>query len=321
MFNAMMRKGLESVVTLFLATLIMFVLIRLAPGDPVDLLIGRSIALSNTEAYEEQAAELRSRIGLDHSVAEQYGLWMKQLLHLDLGTSIYTGRPVMKELLERLPATITISTAALLFQLFIGLVFGVLSALRAGKVEDQVLRFSCVMLASTPVFVIGLTSLSLFAVTYHAYEINSDASAERMWLPAITLGMIGSPQMIRMVRASMLTELGQLYISSAVARGLSTWIVLRHALRNAILPLVTLAGISLTSMVSGAVVIESIFSWPGVGKYALDSILLKDYPAIQGYALVMVAIVMVINMLTEVLYAYIDPRLRSRLRRGVVKHG
>jgi peptide/nickel transport system permease protein len=177
---------------------------------------------------------------------------------------------------------------------------------------DNAIRLACVGLASTPAFVIGLLLLSFFAVTLGVYEISSDASPARLWLPAVTLGMIGAPQLIRVVRANLLSELGKTYVLSALSRGLGRKRVVKHALRNALLPVVTLVALSLTTLVSGAVVIESIFSWPGIGKYALDSILLKDYPAIQGYALVMITIVVLINLIADIVYVFVDPRIRRK---------
>ncbi|SDC89793.1 peptide/nickel transport system permease protein [Paenibacillus sp. UNCCL117] len=314
MAKLFLRKLLGAFITLFGATLILFVLIRLAPGDPVKLLLGYSteVAMSNTEAYEQRVTELRMQLGLDQPMAGQYASWVMRLLQGDLGTSIQSGRAVGTEMAERLPATAILSVSALTIQVVLGLFFGTVSALKAGKVQDNVIRLACVGLASTPAFVLGLVLLSLFAVTMPLYEISSEASLARLWLPAVTLGLIGAPQLIRIIRANLLSELGQTYVLSASSRGLDRQRVVRHALRNALLPVVTMAGLALTGLISGAVVIESIFSWPGIGKYALDSILLKDYPVIQGYALVMVSLVILIHLLVDVMYVWIDPRIHRR---------
>lgn len=312
------RRLLEALVTLFCATLIIFLLTHLAPGDPVELLLGRpaEVAMSNTQAYEVKVNELRSQLGLDQNIIVQYAAWLKRIIRFDLGTSIQTGRPVSSEIAGRLPATILLSISALLVQLVLGLLFGIISALKAGKSFDTAIRFVCVTLASTPVFAMGLVLLSLFAVTLNAYEISSVASINRLWLPAITLGLTGAPQLIRILRASMLSEFGQIYVLSALSRGLARKLVVKHALRNALLPVTTMVALSLTALVSGAVVTESIFSWPGVGKYALDSILLHDYPVIQGYAFVMVSLVILINLFVDLVYALIDPRIRSKGKVG-----
>jgi ABC-type dipeptide/oligopeptide/nickel transport system permease component len=314
MYKALARKLLEAAVTLFCATLVIFALTHLAPGDPVQLLLGRAgeVAASDSQAFDAKAAELRAQWGLDHNMAVQYAAWLKHLLLFDLGTSIYTGRPVGSEITERLPATFMLAITALCLQIALGLLLGIVSALKASRPLDSIIRLACVALASTPAFVIGLGLLSLCAVTLGIYEISSETSLSRLWLPALTLGLIGAPQLARMVRGGMLSEFGQTYVLSALARGLNRKHVVRHALRNALLPVVTMAGLSLTSLISGAVVIESIFSWPGIGKYALDSILLKDYPVIQGYAFVMVALVIGVHLLVDILYALIDPRIYRR---------
>lgn len=315
----LLRKLLGAFITLFCATLLIFILIRLAPGDPVKLLLGHpaDVAMSDTQAYDQKVAEMRGQLGLDQHVAAQYAAWLQRLLRLDLGTSIFTGQPVGAEIAQRLPATAILAVFALALQVALGLIFGTISALKAGRMHDHIIRLACVALASTPAFVAGLLLLSLAAVTLGMYEISSEADVKRVWLPAVTLGLIGAPSLIRVVRANMLSELGRTYVLSALSRGLDRRRVVGHALRNALLPLVTVVALSLTALISGAVVIESIFSWPGVGKYALDSIMLKDYPVIQGYALVMVSLIIFIHLTVDVVYTLIDPRLH---RKGEERH-
>lgn len=320
MLKTILRKGLEACITLFCATLGIFILTHAAPGDPIQLMLNPSsdVAMIDNEAYKERAAELREHWGLDESFAAQYADWMKHLLSFDLGTSIHTGRLVSAEIADRLPATIALSTAAILLQFALGLFVGIVSALKAGTFSDSLIRLACVILSSTPGFVIGLFLLSFFAVTLNAYEISSEAGLNRIWLPAVTLALIGAPPFIRVFRAQLLAEFGQLYVLSAISRGLSRTRVVKHALRNMLMPVVTMTALSFTSLIGGAVVIESIFSWPGIGKYALDSILLKDYPVIQGYAFVMVALVVTIHFLTDVVYALVDPRIRGKGEGGNV---
>ncbi|QTH40088.1 ABC transporter permease [Cohnella sp. LGH] len=314
MRRLIVRKLLEALVTLLGATLILFVLVRLAPGDPVKLLLGSGtdVALSDTQLLDRKSAQLREELGLNENVAAQYASWLKRLLQADLGSSIYTGRAVGGELAERLAATFALSVSALAVQVGLGMFLGTASALKAGKLADNVIRLACVSLASTPAFVIGLALLSLFAVTLGAYEISSEASPGRLWLPAATLGLLGAAQFARFVRAQLLSELGRTYVLSALARGLDRRHVVRHALRNALLSLVTMIALSLTALIGGAVVIESVFSWPGIGKYALDGIMLKDYPVIQGYAIVMISLVVLIHFVVEVVYGFLDPRIAGK---------
>ncbi|MFA9556554.1 ABC transporter permease [Evansella sp. AB-rgal1] len=319
MYKIILQKLLQAFITLFCATLVLFILTHLAPGDPVKLRLGlpTEVAMSNTKVYEDRVNELRSQLGLDQTIFVQYVRWVKQLLRFELGNSIHTGRSVSSEIAARLPATILLSIPALLIQIVLGLLFGTISALKAGKTYDSVIRIICVSLASTPAFVLGLFLLWLFAVTFNVYEISSEASLKRMWLPSILLGLLAAPQLIRIVRANMLSEFGQIYVLAALSRGFGTKRVVKHALRNALLPVITVVAISFTTLISGAVVIESIFSWPGIGKYALDSVILHDYPVIQGYAFIMVTLVIFINLFVDLVYFLIDPRIRRKGETGI----
>ncbi|MDR2360245.1 MAG: ABC transporter permease [Oscillospiraceae bacterium] len=201
------KKLFSIIMTLFLSTILIFVLIRMAPGDPVKMFIGypADMPMLNTAAYEERVAQLRAELGLDQSIPIQYVNWLKRLVRFDMGTSIYTKRSVGMEIARRIPATLMLSCTALLIQIFWGVLFGIVSAVKAGKMADSIIRFVCVFFASLPGFVLGLTLLSLFAVSIHVYEISSNADISRLWLPAVTLAVIGMPQLTRMVRASMLS--------------------------------------------------------------------------------------------------------------------
>ncbi|MDR2343855.1 MAG: ABC transporter permease [Spirochaetaceae bacterium] len=310
--KTVIKKLAGAAVTLFLATLLLFIIVRLAPGDPVELVLWEhpgEYAIQNSEAYRERIAEIRAQYGLDRSIAVQYAQWLKRLVRFDLGNSIHTGRPIATEIAERLPATVLLSITAIIIQLVFGTLLGIQSALKSGKTLDNVIRFFCVLFASIPAFVIGLALLYAFGVSLHVFEIGSDASIQRLWLPAIVLALSGLPQLIRMVRANLLSELGQTYVSAALCRGLSKGRVVKHALRNALLPTVTVIALSFTAMISGAVVVETIFSWPGIGSYALNSIVFHDYPVIQGYALIMVSAVITVNLAVDLLYTVIDPRV------------
>lgn len=309
---------LQTCMTVFAASIVLFALIRLAPGDPAKLLIGRTLDIAvDADTYAKMVGELRSELGLNGSLFSQYVSWAGSLLRMDLGTSFYTQRPVSVEIGERWPSTLLLSCTALAIQVGIGLLVGMLSALRAGTLTDTVIRLLCVLLASVPGFVIGLLLLLLLSVKLELYEIGSGTGWSRLWLPALTMGLLGAPQMIRVVRANLLSELGQVYVQSALSRGLGTRRVVGHAMRNVLLSTITLIGLSLTAYVSGAVVIESLFAWPGLGEYALNGILNKDYPALQGYALVTVLSVVGIHLIVEGLYAWLDPRVARPNKEGV----
>lgn len=318
MGRRLLIKALETLATVFIASLVLFMLIRLAPGDPAKLLLGATMEVAiDKEAYQATVNELREEMGLTGSLPSQYISWMGSLLQLDLGNSFYTGRSVTAELGERLPATLLLAGTALLIQVVIGFIIGTLSAVYSGKVFDTIVRLICVFMASIPGFVIGLLLLLVFSVQFGHYEINSQSSLNRLWLPALTMGLLGAPQMIRVVRANLLSELGQIYVQSALSRGFTLRRVVWHAMRNALLPTITIIGLSLTAYISGAVVIESIFSWPGLGEYALKGILHKDYPALQGYALIMVLTVVLIHLMVDAIYSLLDPRISRRRRKAV----
>lgn len=308
------RRIFEFLITLFCTTLIIFALIHLAPGDPIQTLYGRSfeIATSDTELYQEKVKEMHSEFGLDDSYPVQYRKWLKHLIRFDLGNSIRTGKPVGDEIKDRIPATVLLAVATIIIQIVLGLFFGILSALHAGGMFDNVVRIICVFFASIPGFFISLCFLSLFSVTMNLYKISNDATLEALWLPSLALALALAPQLIRVVRSNMLSEFGQMYILSAQSRGLSRRLLVKHALKNSALPIITMLAQSFAALLGGTVVIESIFAWPGIGKYALDSIIIHDYPAIQGYAFIMSFLVMCVNLIVDTLYVILDPQVRNK---------
>ena len=312
MLRIVVKRLLSALITLFLATLALFIMIRLAPGDPVEIFMGRpgELTVSDPVIYQQRLNEMREKLGLDQNIAVQYVQWIKRLLHFDLGTSIFSRRPVATEISERLPATILLSVAALLIQLIVGIIFGIISAVKAGKLADNATRIACVFFASIPAFVLGLLLLSFFAVKHNMYDISNAATFNRLWLPAIVLGVIGAPQLTRMVRSSMLTEFGKNYIVFSISRGFPRHLIVWHALKNALLPISTLVALAFTTLMGGAVVVESVFSWPGIGSYALSSVLNHDYPVIQGYTVIMVSLVIIVNFLVDLAYMSVDPQLR-----------
>lgn len=311
--NALLKKLAEMGLTLLLATLALFVLTHMAPGDPVRLMLGEpEIGTANSELYRQRYAEMRQELRLDDGLLLQYGMWVKRLFRFDLGRSIHTRRPVRTELLERLPATLQLAAPALLMQAILGIALGVASAVHRGRAADHAVRVVCVVLASIPVFALGLVLLYLFGVRHALYTIANEAAWERLWLPAVTLALIAAPPLVRMIRTNLLQEFGKPYVLAALSRGLPRRQIVRGAFRNVLLPVVTTTALSATSLVGGAVVVESVFSWPGIGKYALDSILLHDYPVIQGYGFVTIVMILLINFGVDAVYVCLDPRLRGR---------
>jgi peptide/nickel transport system permease protein len=303
----------SAIFTLWLASLLIFCVIRLAPGDPALLILGRSNDLALGKQHDQQAhvQALRQDLGLDQPLALQYAIWFGRMLRFDFGSSLHSRRAIQQELAERLPATLVLSGAALLLQIAIALPLGLIATRTAGRWPDLLIRFGSVVLSSTPAFVLGIGLLLLFAVYLPWYSIRAEARLDRLWLPAICLGVLAAPRFVQVLRANLLQEQGKLYVLFARARGIpEARLIWSHLLPNVLLSAITVLGGSLTSLLGGAVVIESIFAWPGIGKYALDSILLLDYPVIQGYAMVIIVLVISTNLLIDSLYLWLDPRLR-----------
>lgn len=307
-----LKRLAQMVLTLLLSSMLLFALIRLAPGDPVKLFLGDpEIALTNTAVYEKRYEEMRKELRLDRSLLIQYTFWLSRVIRLDFGSSIFTRQPVGKEILDRLPATLVLALPSLALQSVLGVLMGIGAAVNHGRALDQLIRFLCVFLASVPAFALGLSFLYFFGVKYHLYAITNVASADRLWLPALILALAMVPALSRMIRGSMLQELGRPYSLAAVARGVKKSLVMAGAFQNILLPVITMIAMSFTSLISGAVVIENIFSWPGIGKYALDSILRHDYPVIQGYGFITLFLIILCNFCVDLLYVAVNPSLKK----------
>ncbi|NPV28093.1 MAG: ABC transporter permease [Firmicutes bacterium] len=292
-------------------SIVTFGLINLAPGDPAELIL-RS---GGVEPTREAVEALREELGLNDPVYIQYGRWLWNAAHLDLGKSFRTGRPVAEEILSRFPATLELTCAAMVFMISLALPAGILSALYRRAFLDHLSRLCALLGASLPGFWLGLVLIYLFAVKLGLLPVMGRGGWRHLVLPAVALGFGLAAVYARILRAGMLDVLGQDYIRVARAKGLKEkWVIGRHALKNALLPAVTLLGMSFGHLLGGAVIVETIFAWPGVGKFAVDSIFNRDYPVIQGYALFMAVVFVLVNLLVDVSYVFLDPRVR--LERG-----
>lgn len=307
------RKLLSVLATLVAISLLTFVLVRLAPGDPIALMIGpRDVAAGAHAVPEHQERALRAALGLDQPLPVQYLRWLERVLRLDLGVSFRSRQPVALELAQRLPATLLLAAAAFLAQVVVAMSLGTLAAVRAQRWPDHLTRLLAVALSATPSFLLALLMLLVFGVKLQWFAISGPARLDRLLVPAITLGLLTAPPLMRVVRASLIHELSRVYIVAAQARGLRpAQVIVGHALRNALLPILTLLGLNLAGLLSGAVIIETVFTWPGIGKYAVDSILARDYPVIQGYVLLVTALVVTINALVDLCVRLCDPRIRA----------
>lgn len=281
-----------------------FLILHLTPGDPAALILG--------DAADQQTIEmLRSELGLDKPLIVQYFNFVWDVLHGDLGQSTHSKRPVMEELMSRLPATLELATAALLLAVVAGLVVGIVSAVRKYTAFDNVTMLVTLTFASMPSFWLGLILMLLFSVNLGWLPAVGRGDISNLILPAVTLAATPAALIARLTRSSMLDVVKADYIRTAYAKGLGERLVIqKHALKNAMIPIITVIGLQFGTMMGGSVVIETVFAWPGVGKLMVDSILTKNFPVVQGGLLVMAVIVSLTNLLIDIVYGFLDPKIR-----------
>jgi peptide/nickel transport system permease protein len=288
-------------------SLFCFALVRLAPGDPAYLIL----AQSGTEPTPEAVAQRRAELGLDQPLPVQYRLWLERLAHLDLGRSFRTRQPISEELLARLPATLSLGLAGWLLGVGLALPLGLAAAAHANGWIDRVGRIVAVLGASLPSFWLGLLLLYLFAVQLRWLPAMGTGDVRHLLLPALTLAVGVAAPYSRLLRATLLEVLGSDAIRTARAKGLPERQVLwGHAFRQALPPLLTLTGLALSQLWGGTAIVETVFGWPGIGKFVVDSIALRDYQAIQGFVLLMAITVLSGNLLVDLAYRWVDPRIR-----------
>lgn len=290
-------------------SLLAFALANLAPGDPAEQVLRQG----GQEPTPEQVQALRHQLGLDAPFAVRYARWLGAVLHGDLGRSYADRRPVAQELARRFPATLELAAGALLIALAIGIPGGVLAAVRRDTLFDHACRTIALLLASLPGFALALFLIYLFAVRLHALPVAGYGGGDlrHLALPALALSAATAATLLRLTRASLLEVWSMEFVRTARAKGLPEPTILwQHALRNALLPTVTVAATSFGRMLGGAAIVEVIFAWPGIGKYVVDAIYARDYPVIQGFVLWMGVTFVLVNLATDLLYRRIDPRIR-----------
>jgi peptide/nickel transport system permease protein len=306
------RRLVSAIPVLFLVTLISFFIMKLVPGDPATVIGG-------LQATPEEIEHIRRQLGLDQPIHVQLLSWYGQLLQGNLGDSILLGRSVTQAIIERLPVTLSISFYALVLTLPIAIASGVLAALRQNSWVDQLFMTLALIGVSLPNFWLGLMLIILFAVQlqwlpsggYVPFTQDFGAWLASATLPAISLAMLQMGLLARITRSTMLEVLRQDYIRTAQAKGMPPWIVVgKHALKNVMIPVITVIGIIFSLLLGGSVVIETIYSIPGVGRLMGSAILRRDYPVIQGGMLFIAGMLVFINLVVDVLYAYFDPRVR-----------
>jgi len=304
MVSYLINRMLGALLVIFGVTGIVFLLIHLVPGDPVEIMLGESVSLADREA-------LRSALGLDRPLMVQYLAYLEGLLHLDLGTSIHSRQPVSGLLLERLPATGLLAIVALAVTVILAFPLGLIAAMRRNTAWDSGAMGFSMLGVSIPNFWLGPLLILLFSLWLGWFPVSGRDGFASVVLPALTLGTGLAAVLSRMVRSSMLEVLGEDYMRSAKARGLAPRrVILRHGLRNALLPVITLLGLQLGALLAGAVITETVFSWPGVGLLTIESIQSRDYPVLQACVLLISTAYVLVNLLTDIVYAWVDPRIR-----------
>lgn len=298
------RKLLAFPPILLLASFLVFAAVRLLPGDPARIMAGM-------QADEATVNSVRKRLGLDKPFAEQYGLFLSNAIHGDFGTSIRSGKPVRQEIAERFPYTAALTTTSYCFAIVLGLSAGLLASAWRGRLADTLVISSAVTAGSIPNYWLALMAMTLFCVHLGWLPLIGANGWKSYVLPSVTLGLLPAAVIARMTRASMLEILVQDYIRTARAKGLSSAkVYLKHALKNALAPIVTIVGMNFAGLLGGAVITEAVFSWPGIGRLIVDAVRFRDYGIIQGVTLMTVAIVIVMNLVTDVVITVINPRVR-----------
>ena len=305
MITYVVRRLLVAIPTLLGVATVVFSLLRLLPGDP-------AVVIAGPQATAADVARIRQQLGLTQPIWQQYVGFMGRLAHGDLGLSTRTGAPVVQEIFARVPFTAVLAITSLLIAVTIGVTAGVIAATRRNTSTDLGISGTAVFGASMPTYWLGLMLIIVFAVHFRLFPAaGSDRGPISLVLPAITLALFSTGLIARQTRSAMLEVLGQDFVRTARAKGAArTAVLVRHALRNALLPIVTVIGLQFGTLLGGAVLTESIFAWPGVGRLLVDSIGSRDYPVVQGVVLLFSLSFIAINLITDLIYAYVDPRIR-----------
>jgi peptide/nickel transport system permease protein len=298
------RRLLQLVPTLLGVTVVVFLLIRVS-GDPTQLLLPETATL-------EDRALFRKQHGLDRSIAIQYVQYLGNLLRGDMGRSLIDGSPALGLVLQRLPATVELALAAMLIAVLVGIPVGILSAIRRGSVLDRLAMVGVLTGQSMATFWVGILLILVFAVQLRWFPVSGRDGPRHLVLPAVTLSLYMMPLLARMTRSSMLEVWKQDFVRTARAKGLrERTIILRHSLRAALIPVITVLGLQFGGALAGAIVTESVFAWPGVGTFVLDAIYKRDYPVVQAAVLVIATVYILTNLLVDLLYGVLDPRIRQ----------
>lgn len=304
MINFLISRLLSALFVIFGVSCMVFFLIHLVPGDPVEVMLGESSQPADREA-------LRAALGLDQPILVQLMNYFNGLLHFDLGESLHSKRPIADMLMERIPATATLAAAGLLVAVIIAFPLGIMAAMKKDTAWDSGAMFFSLFGISIPNFWMGPLLILFFSLWLGWLPVSGQSGIASLVLPALTLGTALAAILARMIRATLLEVMGEDYIRTARAKGLSERaVIMNHGLKNAMLPVITLLGLQLGALLGGAMITEIVFSWPGIGQLTIDAINRRDYPVVQACILLISLTYVVVNTLTDLVYAWMDPRIR-----------
>jgi peptide/nickel transport system permease protein len=301
-----LRRLVVVLPTVIGAVTLVFFFLHMIPGDPVEVMLGET-------AQQADKERLRQELGLNQPLYVQYGRFMAGIVEGDLGGSYFYRRPVVQVIAERVPATVELALAAFLVAGLIAIPLGIIAALREGTAVDNAAVLFSLVGVSLPNFWLGPLLIILFSIKLGWFPVSGKAGLASLVLPAITLGAAFAAILSRMTRASLLERLGEDYLMVARAKGLPEWkVILKHALRNALIPIITVMGLQIGALLSGAIITENVFSWPGIGTLLINAIEARDYPLVQGCILFISLSYVLVNLLTDLFYGWADPRIRLK---------
>ena len=304
MLRTIFRQAVQVIPTLLGITILVFLMIHMIPGDPAVLMAG-------LESSPEVVERIRADLGLDQPLYIQFWRFLSGAVQGDFGTSMRTGAPVIEEIADRFPHTLRLALGATVLATVLGMLSGILAAVWHNRIWDNIIMVLTLLAVSTPSYWLALMMMLLFSLYLGLLPAIGVGTAAHLVLPIVTLGAQSAGIIARMTRAAMLDVLKQDYIRTARSKGLGEWpIVLKHALRNALIPVITIVGLRFGGLLAGTVLVESVFAIPGIGRLVVDAVLVRDYPMIQGAVLFLATVVIVTNMVVDMLYGVADPRVR-----------
>ena len=304
MLKYTIKRILQLIPMLLILSVIVFLMVRMIPGDPVKNMLGIDVP-------QEMVEIERERLGLNDPYIVQYGRFLKELLHGDLGTSIITGNPVSQELANRYPVTLIIAFGGIVVASVIGVLVGIIAAVNHNRFWDSFISALSMLAVSTPSFFLGLILMMIFTLNLNLLPSMGDITPARLVLPIVTIGTQAVGLIARTTRSATLDILSQDYIRTSRSRGIPSMIIIfSHVLKNAMIPILTAIGLRFGSMLAGSAIVETVFSINGVGRFVVDSVSKNDYPAVQGCILVLAVTFVVVNTLVDLIYAFIDPRIK-----------